>query len=265
MRKAPAFTTVAIATLALGIGANAAIFSFVNAALLNPLPFADADRLVVLSETVQRDALERRALSLPDYRDYRDRTTSFEAIAARSAETVTLSSADAPAQQIQGELVSAAYFELLGASAVAGRTFTCQEDDARDTHALAVISHALWQRAFGGDPSAIGRSLRLNDRAFTVIGVLPAGFKGLDDDTHVWVPMGMLGALESPRLHDQRGARWLGAVGRIKAGMTFEQTAADVATIGRQLEQAYPDTTPRTCRSAARATRPSTRSTSHIG
>ncbi len=245
LRKTPAFTTVAIATLALGIGANAAIFSLVNAALLNPLPFPAADRLVVLSETVQRDTVERRALSIPDFRDYRDRTTSFDAVAAWSSEKLTLSSPDAPARQVEGELVSAPYFELLGVSPIAGRTFTRAEDETRDTHPLAVISHAFWQRQFGGDPSAIGQSLRLNDRAFTVIGVLPPSFKGLDDDTDVWVPMGMLGVIESPRFHDQRGARWLDAIGRIKSGVSYEQAAADVATVGRQLEQTYPDSNTR--------------------
>ena len=136
MRKAPAFTVIAVATLALGVGANTAMFSVVNAALLNPLPFPDANRLVVISETVKRDTIERRPLSYPDYRDYRDRTSSFDEMAAWSAEKFTLSSADAPAQQIEGEIVSAAYFDLLGATPIAGRTFTRAEDDARDTYAL---------------------------------------------------------------------------------------------------------------------------------
>jgi predicted permease len=242
MRKAPAFTLVAVATLALGIGANTAIFSVVNAALLNPLPFPDADRLVVISETVKRDTVERRPLSYPDYRDYRERTSSFDDMAVWSSEKFTLGSDDAPARQLEGELVSAAYFSLLGATPIAGRTFTRAEDEARDTHALAVISYAFWQRQFGGDPAAVGRAIRLNDRAFTVIGVLPRGFKGLDDDTEVWIPMGMLATAESARLYDLRGARWLDAIGRRKKTVSFDQASADVATAARQLEQTYPDT-----------------------
>src|SRR4051812_34484894 len=105
LMKAPAFTIVAVATLALGIGANTAIFSVVDAALLNPLPFADADRLVVVSETVQRDTVERRPFSLPDYRDLRDRSQSLEEITVWTSNTLTLSAPDAPARQVQGELV----------------------------------------------------------------------------------------------------------------------------------------------------------------
>ena len=242
MRKAPAFTVIAVATLALGVGANTAMFSVVNAALLNPLPFPDANRLVVISETVKRDTIERRPLSYPDYRDYRDRTSSFDEMAAWSAEKFTLSSADAPAQQIEGEIVSAAYFDLLGATPIAGRTFTRAEDDARDTYALALISYPFWQRQFGGHPSTLGRGIRLNDRAFTVIGILPRGFKGLDDDTDVWIPMGMLATAEPARFYDQRGARWLDAIGRTKETVSFDQASVDVATTGRQLEQAYADT-----------------------
>jgi putative ABC transport system permease protein len=242
MRKAPAFTVVAVATLALGIGANTAIFSVVNAALLNPLPFPDGDRLVVVSETVKRDTVERRALSYPDYRDYRDRTSSFDEMAAWSSEKFTLSSNEGAAQQIEGEMVSAAYFDLLGAKPIAGRTFTKAEDETRDTHALALVSHAFWQRQFGGDPATVGRSIRLNDRAFTVVGILPQGFKGLDDDTDVWIPMGMLATAEPAGFYDERGARWLDAIGRTKKSTSFDQAAADVAMAGRQLEQTYADT-----------------------
>ncbi|HVD93799.1 MAG TPA: ABC transporter permease [Vicinamibacterales bacterium] len=239
--KTPAFTVVAVATLALGIGANTAIFSVVAAALLNPLPFPDSDRLVVLTNTVQRDTVERRAFSYPDYRDVRDRSQSFEGLAAWSGETFTLSAPDAPARQVEGELASAAYFDLLGATPVAGRVFTKTEDEERDAHALAVVSHPFWQRQFGGSPSAIGSTITLNDRAFTVIGVLPRGFKGLDDDTDVWIPMGMLALSESARFFESRGTRWLGVVARMKRGVSLQQANADVVTIARQLEQTYPD------------------------
>jgi putative ABC transport system permease protein len=240
--KTPAFTVVAVATLALGIGANTAIFSIVNAALIHPLPYPDSERLVVVTKTVQRDSIERRPFSYPDYRDVRDRQQSFDAIAAWSSEAFTLALPDAPARQVEGELAAAGYFEMLGATPVAGRTFTRQEDEERDAHAVAMISYALWQKDFGGDPATVGRAIALNDRSFTIVGVLPRDFRGLDGDTEVWVPMGMLAISEPARFYDQRGARWHGVVARRKPGVSLQQANADMATIARQLEQAYPDT-----------------------
>jgi putative ABC transport system permease protein len=240
--KSPAFTVVAVATLSLGIGANTAIFSVVSATLINPLPYPDSDRLVVVSTMVQRETLERRAFSLPDYRDLRDRSQSFDGIAAYSADTLTLSAPDAPARPIQAEIASAVYFDLLGVTPVTGRVFTKTEDEERDAHAVAVVSHAFWQRELGGRSSALGATMTLNDRPFTIIGVLRPGFKGLDDDTDVWIPMGMIGLAESPRVFDQRGSRGRDVVARLKRGVSAEQANADVAAVFRQLEQTYPDT-----------------------
>jgi predicted permease len=240
--KTPAFTTVAVATLALGIGANTAIFSVVSATLLTPLPYPDADRLVVVSTMVQRETLERRAFSYPDYVDLRDRQSSFDAIAAWSSGAWTLSFPDAPARQIRGELVSAGYLEMLGAMPVAGRTFTRAEDEARDAHPVVLVSHAFWKRELGGQQDAIGRTLTINDRTLAVIGVLPAGFAGLDGGADLWVPMGMLTISNSPRVFDTRGNRWHNVVARLKSGVSLQQAHADVVTIGRQLEQAHQDT-----------------------
>src|SRR5262249_50702129 len=155
--------------------------------------------------------------SYPDYRDLRDRQHSFDALAAWDSETFTLSSPSAPARQVQGELASAAYFEMLGATPVAGRTFTKPEDDERDAHPLALVSYAFPQRGLGGSGAAVGRPITLNDRSFAVIGVLPQGFKGLADTTDVWVPMGMLSMNQPARFYDQRGARWHAVVGRLKS------------------------------------------------
>jgi putative ABC transport system permease protein len=245
LKKTPAFTIVAVATLALGIGANTAIFSVVSAALINPLPFPSSDRLVLLTNTVQRDALERRPFSYPDFRDVRDRAQTFDAIAAWSSEAFTVSSPDGPARQVEGELASASYFQLLGATPVLGRTFTTAEDEERGAHPVAVVSHAFWQRQLGGDRSAAGRSIVLNDRVFTVVGVLPDGFRGLDDDTEVWIPFGMLAISESPQWFDARATRWHSAVARLKPGVTIAQANADLTTVMRQLEQTYTDTNAR--------------------
>ena len=246
LRKTPAFTIVAVLTLALGIGANTAIFSVVNAALVNPLPFPDADRLVAVWTTVQRQTVERRSTSVPDFRDLRERTSSFDGLAAWSGESVTLAAtADAPASQVSAELVSAGYVEMLGATPIAGRTFSRQEDDERGAHAVALISESFWKKRVGGNPAAVGGSIRLNDTPFTIIGILPAGFKGLNDDTDIWLPMGMLAVAEPARFFEARGARWHQIMGRLKPGVSIEQASADVAAVARQLEQAYPDSNQR--------------------
>jgi predicted permease len=243
MRKAPGFTVVAVATLALGIGANTAIFSVVNAALLSSLPYPHPDRLVAVWTTVQRQDVERRGSSYPDYRDLRDRSQSFDAFAAWTNETLTLASTGSgAAQQVQAELVSAPYFTMLGATPVAGRTFTDQEDAERGAHPVAVISYAFWQHQFAGDPATVGRAVRLNDRPVTLIGVLPKGFAGLADDTDLWIPMGMMDVAEPARFYDRRGARWHQIVARLKPGVSIDRATADVAGVARQLEQSYPDT-----------------------
>ncbi len=246
MWKAPAFTLVAVATLALGIGANTAIFSVVNAALIAPLPFPDADRLVAVWTTVRRQAVERRGTSYPDYRDFRDRLRAFDAIAAWSTDSVTLaSSGDAPARQIQVELVSPSYLEMLGAAPVAGRVFTSAEDDESGSHPVAVISYAFWQRQFGGNAAAVGSIVRLNDRPVTVIGILQRGFTGLSDNADVWMPMGLLDVAQPGRskgLFQARGARWHQMLARVRPGVSMEQASADVSRVARELEQTYPDT-----------------------
>ena len=242
LRRAPAFTAVAVITLALGIGANTAIFSIVDAALLQPLPYPQPDRLVVLSETVQRDSVERRPLSYADFRDVRERSSSFTAMAAWTNETLTLSTVGAPARQVSGELVTSNYFDLLGATPAAGRTFTRAEAEERDAHPLVVLSHAFAERTFGSAGAAIGQSVMLNDRAFGVLGVLQPGFTGLSDAADVWVPFGMLSVAEPPRFFDARGSRWLDGIARLKPGVSLAQARADLATIGRQLEVAYPGT-----------------------
>ncbi|HTI39868.1 MAG TPA: ABC transporter permease [Vicinamibacterales bacterium] len=245
LRRAPAFTSVAVATLALGIGANTAIFSIVDAVLLQPLPYPQPDQLVVLSETVQRDSLERRPLSYPDFRDVRDRAKSFAAMTAWTEETLTLSVPGAPARQVRSELVTSSYFELLGASTSAGRTFTPAEADERDAHPVVALSHAFAERTFGSAGAAVGQSVMLNDHAFVVVGVLSRGFTGLSDAADVWVPFGMMSVAESPRFFDARGSRWLDGVARLNPDVTLAEARAELGTIGRQLEQSYPDTNSR--------------------
>jgi predicted permease len=246
MWRAPVFTLIAIATLALGIGANTAIFSVVNAALIAPLPFPEADRLVAVWTTVRRQTVERRGTSYPDFRDFRERARAFDAIAAWSSDSVTLaSSGDAAARQIQAELVSPSYLQMLGAAPAAGRLFTAAEDEENGSHAVALISYAFWQRQFGGKPEAIGSTVRLNDRAVTILGVLQRGFTGLSDDADLWMPMGLLDVSQPGRakgLFQSRGARWHQTLAHLRPGVSMAQASADVSRVARELEQAYPDT-----------------------
>jgi putative ABC transport system permease protein len=238
----PGFTTVAVLMLALGIGANTAIFSLVNAALLSPLPFPDGDRLVAVWTTVRRERVERRGTSVPDYADLRERARSFDAIAAWSSDSFTLTPPGGPSEQVDAEIASAAYFDILGGVPVLGRTYARVEDDERGAHPVAVISDALWRRTFGADPGIVGRAVRLNDRPFTIVGVLPPGFRGLDGDTDVWIPLGMMAISVPERMFEARGARWLQMVARLRPGVSIDQATADVAAAARQLEQTYADT-----------------------
>ncbi|HET7618041.1 MAG TPA: ABC transporter permease [Vicinamibacterales bacterium] len=243
--KVPGFTTVAVLMLALGIGANTAIFSLVNAALLSPLPFPDGDRLVVVWTTVRRERVERRGTSFPDYIDLRRQARSFDALAAWSSDSFTLTPPGGPSEQVEGEIAAAAYFDILGCVPTLGRTYSRAEDDERGAHPVAVISDALWRRTFGADRGVIGRAVRLNDRPFTIVGVLPPGFVGLDGDTDVWIPMGMMAVSVPERLFEARGGRWMQMVARLRPGVSIDQATADVAAVAGQLEQTYADTNAR--------------------
>jgi len=240
LRKSPSFTAVAVLTLALGIGANTAIWSLVHAVLLSPLPFPGADRVVKLSETVRREGLERRSASYPDFLDWRREARSFSRIAAWSNTTFTLTGGEEP-ERVEGEMVSASYFPLLGARAVRGRTFRPEEDTTPGAHPVAMIGHDFWQRHFAGRPGAVGSHLLLNGHDFTVVGVLPAGFRGLDDDTDVFIPMAMMGMSVPASYADRRGSRWLDVVARLAPGVTVEGAQAELDGLTARLARAYPD------------------------
>ena len=172
----PGFTLAAVLTLALGIGANTAIFRIVNGLLLRPLPVADAGRLVALFPTDRRSG-ETRALSYPEYLDYRDRSGVFAGLAAQQGIPIGLGGAGR-AEVVWGEIVSENYFTVLGLAPALGRTFTDLDDFGPGSDPLVVLSHRLWQRRFGGDGGVIGRQVILNGHEFTVVGIAPAGFTG---------------------------------------------------------------------------------------
>ncbi len=238
--KKPGFTLIAVLTLALGIGANTAIFTVINAALLRPLPYPDAEQLVVVATTMRRDTVEVRATSYLDFTDWQDQNTVFERIAARVSTSFTLTGGAGP-ENVNGELVSADYFPLLRAQAAKGRTFLPDEDRTPDTHRVAVVGYGLWQRRFGGAPSLVGQTIRLNDADYTVVGIMPDGFRGVSDQSEIWLPVMMVSSVRSVDHLRQRDQRWLSAVARVKPGVTLAQAQTDMDAIMKRLEQAYPD------------------------
>ena len=181
LAKNPAFASVAVITLALGIGANTAIFTIINAVLLNPLPVKDAAHLVQLDTTDKKTRVTvanatRLGVSFPNYQDYARESDAFSGLAAFQPGVLTLSGRGEP-KQFQGMLVTANYFDVLGVSPAVGRTFGPDEDKNPGGDSVAVLSYRLWSREFGADPSVIGKSLTLNRHSYTVIGVAPNGFK----------------------------------------------------------------------------------------
>ena len=233
LRKHPGFTAVAIFTLALGISANTTIFSVINAVLLRPLPYHDADRLVTLTETVAERPI---GVSYPNVVDWRNQNTVFENVAAvRHRESFNLTGAG-DSERLQGRLVSANFLSTLGVNPVLGRDFAA-EDDRQGAAPVVLLSHALWQRRFAGDKKIVGQKLTLNRDSFTVIGVTPAEFEyRLEAD--VMVPIGLSTERFSARGRDPG----VEAVARLKPGVSAETANAELNTIAARLEQQYPET-----------------------
>ena len=233
--RAPGFSVVAIVVLSTAIGANAAIFSLVDAVLVRGLPYERSERLVLLIGTVERATVERRGNSYPDFLDWRAQATLFEEMAVYINAAVTLADGGAP-ERVQMEGVSPSYFGLLGVAPMLGRTF--RTDENRTGDAVAVLSHALWQRRFGADPAVVGRSVRLDAATYDVIGVMPPGFAGLTDQAVLWTPFA---TLMPQSVRESRGARGFFAVARLVDGTAIESAQAELDGISRQLALEYPN------------------------
>ncbi len=240
LRKAPGFTLVAVFALAVGIGGNTAIFSLIDAIRVRALPYPDADRLVELWGNVQRARVERRGASFPDYQDWRNQSHSFEDVAAFDQQWMTLVGGEEP-ERIQTEFVAAPYFSLLRVSAARGRGFQPEDDVVAKPAQVIVLSDALWKRRFSADPQIVGRTVTLccAPRQYTVIGVMPAGFKGISDTAELWVPFAMYAP---PSVMAERGTRGFAALARLKPGVTLAAAQSDLDAVSRRLEQAYPNT-----------------------
>jgi predicted permease len=227
----PAFSAVAVLTLALGIGANTAIFGVVNTLLLQPLPFPHADRLVMLWEASATDPKDAYIVSAPNYQDWVRQSTSFEQAAIWEGQAFNVAGDGAP-EQVRGMRVSASAFAMLGVPPRLGRVFTEAED--LPGHDVAVISDGLWQQRFGGRPDVIGQRLRLNGRPFEVIGVMPPSFRFTDHESAVWVP------IQFTEQDRERGAHSFLAAARLKQGVTFAAASSELEAIARRLEREYP-------------------------
>ena len=252
LAKSPGFTVVAIITLALGIGLNASIFSVVNAVLLRPLPVHNPNELAGVYNTAPNEFVSHVPMAYLDYKDLRDSAQSFSGVMAYA--TVPMSTdLQGQTQILTGEMVSGNYFSVLGITSSLGRTFTQEEDRVLGRDLVAVLSHAAWQRRYGSDPAIVGRTIRLNGNPFTVIGVARPGFPGMfrGINAEIWVPLAASSALRpaptasaDSAAADWMGRRslWLWVIGRLKPGVTLAQANSEAGTIGKRLQQEYPDT-----------------------
>jgi len=233
MRNKPGFTVVVVLTLALGIGANTALFSTVNAALIRDIPFADADRLVAADKT--RDGVPMGPVSRLDYFDISDAATSFEGLAAYVTWESTVTGEAAP--EVVGLMLATwNLLPVLGVDPVVGRHFLREEELAGGSDS-ALISHRLWHRRFGGDPEVVGTSLFVNGEPRTVVGVVPPGFRFMAD-VDLWLPVERGDYFLDP----QRDSHSLRLVGRLKPGVSLGQARSEVDGIAAALERQYPNT-----------------------
>jgi putative ABC transport system permease protein len=233
LRK-PGFTAVAVVTLALGIGANTAIFSVINAVLLRSLAFEEPERLVKVWANTDRYPKDKVQTSPPNFRDWSEQNHSFSNIAAYLEFAFNITGSGEP-ERVPGAAASAALFPTLGISPALGRAFTTDEDKPGNDN-VVVLSHALWQRRFAGDPGVLGQTIAIDGNSVTIIGVMPEGFRYPSKETEVWIPLA---------LDPQSTARmsfFLDVIARLKPGVSLDEAQADMSTVSARLEQQYPKT-----------------------
>ena len=237
LSRSPGFITVAVLTLALGIGANTALFSIVNGVLLNPLPFPQADQLIALGEN--KPNFENGSISYPNFRDWKKDNHTFSSIAvARPYSFNLLGSGEA--EQVSGEFISSDFFSVLGVQAIAGRTFMAGEDEI-GAAPVALISEGLWRRKFSAAPDVVGRNIVLGAKSFTVVGIIPASFHlniPSFREADIYAPAGQW---SNPLLTNRGAGLGFHGIGRLKAGIALEPARADMERVTRNLAAAYPD------------------------
>ncbi|HZS10009.1 MAG TPA: ABC transporter permease [Blastocatellia bacterium] len=235
------FTAVAVLSLALGIGANTAIFSVVNAVLLRPLPYPRAERLVKVYQAAPdpTKGMLSSIWSYPRFEILREQGRSFAAVAGYKQNPYNLTGTN-EAERLQVEMVSASYFPMLGVEALVGRTFTPEEERAPGANLAALLSYSLWQRRFGGDAQVLGKTLELDKHAFTIVGVLPPGFRGQDGTAEAWVTMMAAPLLRYKGILTNARNYWFQVIARLKDGVTPAQAQAEMQLISERIEQKYP-------------------------
>src|SRR5918995_703596 len=237
LMKHPAFTLIAVITLALGIGANAAIFSIINSVLLRSLPYEDPDRIVTLWENNAKESLPRDDVSPANFLDWRERQQVFSEIAFANPNSLDYSGGEEP-EVIRAAMVSKGFFEVFGAGALYGRTFLPEEYEAGKNQ-VVMLSHGAWQRRFGSDTSLIGKPLTLDGQPTTVVGVMPPSFRLylFDREEEMWAPQ-----VPTEAMKQQRKATYLKVVGRLKPDVSLSQAQAELNHIAAQLAQENPNT-----------------------
>jgi putative ABC transport system permease protein len=241
LAKNPGFTLIAVLTLALGIGANAAIFSVVHGVLLQRLPFPNADRLVQLQEAVGPE--RSNPVSYPNFLDWKAQNHVFEQMAAYGDAEYIVNVSE-KSERVLGEIVTEGYFPVLGITAALGRTFLPEENQVPGAHAVAVIGYGFWQRVYGSDPQILGKTIRVNNANFTIVGVAPRGFRGFSDESEIWIPLMMRDVLwpqvaQFDFIHS-RDIHAMKTLGLLKPGISREAALADMNTIAADLRRAYP-------------------------
>ena len=237
LAKSPGFSAVAILTLALGIGGNTAIFSYIDAWFIEPLPFPHPDRLVIFETQDKKHGWTSGGVtSAADFFDFQKQNTSFEQTVAWTVANFNLTSDGSP-ELVEGGRVSWNYFDALAAKPILGRTFTAEDDRSGAPH-VVILSGGLWQGRYAGDPKVIGRSISIGGEAYTVVGVMPGTFQfPLMGVANLWTPLAL-----TDKQRADRGNVWIPAFGRLKPGVTLEQARAETATFFAHLEKEFPQT-----------------------
>jgi putative ABC transport system permease protein len=241
LRKNPGFTFVSVLTLALGIGANTAIFSVIYGVLLKPLPYSDGDRLVILHQQAPKAGLADVPFSVKEIIDYREQNQTLDAVVEHHSMSFILLGR-AEAQRVQTGVVSANFFDVLGVKPLLGRTFQ-HGDEHEGSDAVLVLSYKYWRESQGGDPNIVGRVFQMNNRPHTVVGVLPS-IPQYPDESDVYMPTSHCPPRSSKEFSGNRRRRMMSAFGRLKPGVTLEQAQSDLSRIADSLQHDYPEAYP---------------------